>query len=201
MAPIKRKDVNAHDGATLQPQKRARVGVGQQKSSKKTSTRASGPSTKERPEKPIRGPDAETHRSDLSIMRDEEPAFPRGGGSVLTPLERKQIQIQTTQDVLFPQKHRGKTGGDDDMDMDIPGAEDASLIKKSRKMKSKGKKTTKPEAPPTQDVRIEGLSFKVCPRSTRSNRAYYPGADCCSALFRARWCWVRFPASTNMTLV
>jgi rRNA biogenesis protein RRP5 len=204
MAPIKRKDVNAQDGATLQPQKRARVGAGQQsKSSKKTSTRASGPSTKERPEEPIRGPDAETHRSDLSIMRDEEPAFPRGGGSVLTPLERKQIQIQATQDVLFPQKHRGKTmsnlpGGDDDMDMDIPGAEDASLIKKSRKMKSKGKKNTKPEAPPKQDVRIEGLSFKVCPRS---NRAHYPGADCCSALFRARWCWVRFPASTNMTLV
>jgi hypothetical protein len=46
-------------------------------------------------------------------------------------------------------------------------------------------------------VRIEGLSFKVCPRS---DQTHYSGADYYSALFRARWYWVRFPASTNMTL-
>ena len=39
----------------------------------------------------------------LSVLREEEPAFPRGGASVLTSLEQKQIRIEATQDVLFEQ--------------------------------------------------------------------------------------------------
>ncbi|KAI1144125.1 nucleic acid-binding protein [Hypoxylon sp. FL0543] len=42
--------------------------------------------------------------STISRLKEEEPLFPRGGGSVLTPLEHKQISIQAKQDVLFEQE-------------------------------------------------------------------------------------------------
>ncbi|ROT38446.1 rRNA biogenesis protein RRP5 [Sodiomyces alkalinus F11] len=36
----------------------------------------------------------------VSLLKDEEPLFPRGGASVLTPLEHKQIQMQAKADAL-----------------------------------------------------------------------------------------------------
>ncbi|KAI1484272.1 nucleic acid-binding protein [Daldinia eschscholtzii] len=42
-----------------------------------------------------------TSTSTVSRLKEDEPLFPRGGGSVLTPLEHKQISIQAKQDVLF----------------------------------------------------------------------------------------------------
>ena len=36
-----------------------------------------------------------------SVLQTEESAFPRGGGSVLTPLEIKQAANDATKDVLF----------------------------------------------------------------------------------------------------
>ncbi|KAI1406599.1 nucleic acid-binding protein [Hypoxylon fuscum] len=42
--------------------------------------------------------------STISRLKEEEPLFPRGGGSILTPLEHKQISIQAKQDVLFEQE-------------------------------------------------------------------------------------------------
>ncbi|KAI1375939.1 nucleic acid-binding protein [Hypoxylon crocopeplum] len=42
--------------------------------------------------------------STVSRLKEEEPLFPRGGGSVLTPLEYKQISVQAKQDVLFEQE-------------------------------------------------------------------------------------------------
>jgi rRNA biogenesis protein RRP5 len=49
-------------------------------------------------------PKANTAATKLSKVREEDAAFPRGGASVLTPLEHKQIQIEATQDVLFERK-------------------------------------------------------------------------------------------------
>jgi rRNA biogenesis protein RRP5 len=52
-----------------------------------------------------------------SVFKDEEKSFPRGGASVLTPLEHKQIHIKANQDVLFEQSTGTKRtggGGDDD---------------------------------------------------------------------------------------
>ena len=34
-------------------------------------------------------------------VREEDPLFPRGGGSTLTPLEYKQVKAQATKDALF----------------------------------------------------------------------------------------------------
>lgn len=84
----------------------------------------------------------------------EEAAFPRGGGSILTPLEHKQIQIQATRDVLFeqqgkePSENLGKTG---------------DKINKRRKItpkaKNKGKKDVTIEAD-QDNPKIESLNFK-----------------------------------------
>ncbi|PLB51121.1 nucleic acid-binding protein [Aspergillus steynii IBT 23096] len=149
MAPIKRKGASAEGNVARQPQKRVRVGAEErQPDQKKQNT----------------GPSA----SELTVLRDDEPSFPRGGGSVLTPLERKQIQIQATKDVLFEQKGaKGSSGhfadDDDDEDEDVQmgdAGDTTTADKKSRKRKTKGKKGADKDAQDKQTVRIEGLNFK-----------------------------------------
>lgn len=158
MAPIKRKGAAA-DSSSSNQQKRARVSSeGNTKEQKK---QKQGKESKDTERKPT----VRQQTSDFSIVRDEEPSFPRGGGSVLTPLERKQIQIQATRDVLFEQKGpNNSTGGlaDDDLDEDVDmqdASQGAVTTKKSRK--SKNKKRDEKEKSTKDGVRIEGLSFKV----------------------------------------
>lgn len=165
MAPIKRKGNAPNNSAAAHPpKKRARVSdSGPKEDSKKESKPA-------RDEQSTGSKDAKK-TAEVSILREEEPSFPRGGGDVLTPLERKQIQNQATRDVLFEQKKSG-TGktvegydDDDDEDGDV-GFEDAdepeTSTKKPRKGKNKDKKQPVEKKAPAEDsVRIEGLSFKV----------------------------------------
>ena len=159
MAPIKRKGNVAEDATT---QKRARVGAEDRKKDnkkQKTSTSDDSKSTNAAP-KP----------TEISVLRDDEPSFPRGGASVLTPLERKQIQIEATKDVLFEQKGSKKTSGDpdngdedEDEDVDMGEADDSAAAKKPRKQrKSKAKKKADKEESDKKSVQIEGLNFKVC---------------------------------------
>ncbi|KAL4807665.1 hypothetical protein BDV18DRAFT_106733 [Aspergillus unguis] len=148
MAPIKRKGNSAEEASARNPQKRVRVGAEDQKKDGKGSS----------------APKA----SELTVLKDDEPSFPRGGGSVLTPLERKQIHIKATKDVLFEQKSGGSKkpskdsddeGFDEDTDMeDAEGTK--SSAKKSQKGKGKNKKDGKKEKREKQGVKIEGLSFK-----------------------------------------
>ncbi|KAH2469707.1 hypothetical protein KXW63_006463 [Aspergillus fumigatus] len=152
MAPIKRKGNAGEEAVTRQPQKRVRVGGAEQgKDQKKQRTSESTSDLKS---------------TELTVLRDDEPSFPRGGGSVLTPLEKKQIHIQATKDVLFEQKGSKKSSdnfavGDDDEDIEMDDAEDnATSTKLSRKRKAKSKKRAKEEANEKQGVRIEGLNFK-----------------------------------------
>ena len=150
MAPIKRKGASAEGNTARQPQKRARVGAEERQNDQK---------------KQNTGPSA----SELTVLRDDEPSFPRGGGSVLTPLERKQIQIQATKDVLFEQKGaKGSSGhfaaedDEDDEDVQMGDADNTTAAaKKSRKRKTSGKKGAEKDAQDKQAVRIEGLNFKV----------------------------------------
>lgn len=150
MAPIKRKG-NAPEENT---QKRAKVGAEDGKKDHKKPNDATSTAAK---------------ASELSVLRDDEPSFPRGGASVLTPLERKQIQIQANRDVLFEQKATQKPSKkpsnefDDESDDDVEMEDEQTTApaKKSRKKKTKGKKSTDKESGDKQDVRIEGLSFKV----------------------------------------
>ncbi|CAG8925407.1 unnamed protein product [Penicillium salamii] len=150
MAPIKRKG-NAPEESNG---KRAKVGAEEGKKDYKKSNDATSTAAK---------------ASELSVLRDDEPSFPRGGASILTPLERKQIQIQANRDVLFEQKGTQKPpqkktsdefDDDSDNDVEMEDEQTAAPAKKSRKKKTKGKKSAGKESDDKQDVRIEGLSFK-----------------------------------------
>lgn len=165
MAPIKRKGNAPEENTSRQPQKRAKVGAEEAKKDHKKPTDATTSTAGK--------------ASELSVLRDDEPSFPRGGASVLTPLERKQIQIQANRDVLFEQKSSQKPSqkkpsnefdeeSDDDVEMEDE-QQNAAPNKKSRKKKSKGKKSADKESADKQDVRIEGLSFKAC-----TPKSYYP---------------------------
>ncbi|KAJ5980771.1 hypothetical protein N7481_008069 [Penicillium waksmanii] len=151
MAPIKRKGNAPEETATRQPQKRAKVGAEDRKNEQKPKDTTAAPKA-----------------SELSVLRDDEPSFPRGGGSVLTPLERKQIQIQAHKDVLFEQKGPKKptrefddNDDDEEEDVDMEDA-DAATSKKSRKKKTKGKKSGDKEKKSEEKdgVRIEPLTYK-----------------------------------------
>jgi rRNA biogenesis protein RRP5 len=171
MAPIKRKGNAPEETATRQPQKRAKVGAEDRKIDSKPK-------------------DTAPKASELSVLRDDEPSFPRGGGSVLTPLERKQIQIQANKDVLFEQKGAKKSvrdfaddnDDDDDEDVEMEDADTGATAKKSRKKKSKGKKSTDKESAEKEGVRIEGLSYKVWAASKNTSMSSL--ADSSSVLYR-----------------
>ena len=116
-----------------------------------------------RPEKKQRPKSSSTIKP--TILKDEEPSFPRGGASILTPLEQKQIQIQAKQDVLFEQNTGTKAPRnefqDEENDEDLPEQGHALVAKTKRKPKSKEKKGAKNTLVEEPAVRIEGLSYKV----------------------------------------
>lgn len=152
MAPIKRKGNAAEEVSARNPQKRVRVGADERKKDEKNSSAGSAPKA-----------------SELTVLKDDEPSFPRGGGSVLTPLERKQIHIKATKDVLFEQNGGSKKPAKDsdeedfDEDADMEDAEESAPVpsKKPQKGKGKNKRDAKKEKREKKGVRIEGLSFKV----------------------------------------
>ena len=119
-----------------------------------------GENTDTRPEKKAK---LSLSASKLSVLREEEPAFPRGGASVLTPLEHRQIKFQAKQDVLFEQttgkksaKHDFEDEGNESDEMNQPNH---PPIKMRRNHKSKDKKG-KVSGVVEKGVRIEGLSYK-----------------------------------------
>lgn len=112
-----------------------------------------------------------------SVFKDEEKAFPRGGASVLTPLEHKQIQIRANQDVLFEQAGIKRTAGGADDDFSDMGSEDdgADVAQKPAKKKtktftSKGSKSHG-DADKEPTIRAEGLSYKVSQEHQRTPTA------------------------------
>lgn len=118
-----------------------------------------------RPSKRLRPEEKEGHTSisakishvpKLSKAREEEAAFPRGGASVLTPLEHKQIQIEATRDVLFEQQSSKSSR----VDTDGQGEDNVQLGKRKSKSKSKGRKGKDTAEPDEENVKIEGLSYK-----------------------------------------
>ncbi|CZT03246.1 related to ribosomal RNA processing protein RRP5 [Rhynchosporium agropyri] len=97
------------------------------------------------------------HAPKISQLREEDAAFPRGGASLLTPLEHKQIQIEATRDVLFEQGAKAQTTEEAGEDGETTGK------KKSRskpKRKADGKKGNSAPEPEEEIVRIEGLSYQ-----------------------------------------
>ena len=167
MVQFKRKGNNAEDAVVRQPQKRVRVGAEEDKGlQKKRASDALEASSKRNVNGSKSSTNATPKASELSVLRDDEPSFPRGGASVLTPLERKQIQIQATKDVLFEQKgstktHSGLNDSDEDADVEMNDTTERTLEKRPRKKKTKSHKSPEQGASEKQSARIEGLSFKV----------------------------------------
>lgn len=155
MAPIKRKGNVAEEATT---QKRARVGADKKDNKKQKTDALDDTKSKSEATKP----------TDLSVLRDDELAFPRGGSSILTPLERKQIQIQAQKDVLFEQTGSKKSHNvedDDDEgndDIDMGDADDTAAKKPRKQRKTKAAKKKADKEASKKVVRVEGLNFKVC---------------------------------------
>lgn len=137
MAPVKRKAVTDE-----RPSKKAKADAPEPASQEKKKTRKSQDGDEKKP-------------ALKSILQQEERAFPRGGASVLTPLEHKQIKAQAEQDALF-EEEAGKVAAQDDEGELFADAKEAS--------KSKGKKrrqsTEAVKKIVGSGVRIQGLSYK-----------------------------------------
>ncbi|EMC98194.1 hypothetical protein BAUCODRAFT_32189 [Baudoinia panamericana UAMH 10762] len=94
-----------------------------------------------------------------SVLQQEERAFPRGGASVLTPIEHKQIKAQAERDVLFEQQTGQKAPGRDDADGELFGEEPTQEpVRKKRKTKQSNS-TAAPQGTGS-GIRIQGLSYK-----------------------------------------
>ena len=100
-----------------------------------------------------------------SILKEEAP-FPRGGASVLTPLEHKQIKIQAKEDVLFEQntgKKAPRHDFDDEDTDELSEAEVQGAVEPKPKKGKTSKRQKKDGASMTQEktLRVESLSYKV----------------------------------------
>ncbi|KAL8735911.1 MAG: hypothetical protein Q9166_000473 [cf. Caloplaca sp. 2 TL-2023] len=114
-----------------------------------------------RPEKKVK---FSTHKQGPPLILQEEIPFPRGGASVLTPLEQKQIQIQAKNDVLFEQETGRKAPRNEFVDEeDEPeafGQTEVLSTKAKKKPKVRNKTSSAKMEPREKGVRIEGLSYK-----------------------------------------
>lgn len=128
---------------------------GREKSSKPSKTENDNAAPAQKPPKP----------QPSSVLTKEQPAFPRGGASLLTPIERKQIQAKASrdavkefkksQDLFGGSKSKGEDTSDDGGDS-ASEPEAAKPEKKSRKEKARKKKSDLEEP----EARIGGLSYK-----------------------------------------
>lgn len=159
MAPVKRKAATEE-----RPAKRTKPDQGDLKKEVAKFTKDNANVKSEKSSKPKAGTDEQKEKKPLksALVQDEERIFPRGGASVLTPLEHKQIKIQAERDVLFEQSGKkkphteGDAFSDDDEDAEL-GAETAAPAKKRKKTKGKKDAATDAGLP---KIKVQGLSYK-----------------------------------------
>ncbi|KAI1355729.1 hypothetical protein F5Y01DRAFT_269647 [Xylaria sp. FL0043] len=134
MSSLKRKDAPGGAPTTKSP-KRSKSDKAQSKQNANSSH-----SSKQPQQKPTSTPG-------VSRLKEEEPLFPRGGGSVLSPLEHRQISVQAKQDVLFEQESG-------------QGAKKAEQSLKRKKSKASKDKSSKVGVSAEDIVRIESLNYQ-----------------------------------------
>lgn len=98
--------------------------------------------------KPTGASDERTKAPMVSLLKSEEPIFPRGGGSVLTPLEQKQIQLEAKADARREDEFNTGSGK-------------AQKKQKKRKSTSKSDKKSSDKKDSEDSIKVESLSFKV----------------------------------------
>ncbi|KAK0814510.1 rRNA biogenesis protein rrp5 [Friedmanniomyces endolithicus] len=98
-----------------------------------------------------------------SILQQEDRAFPRGGASVLTPIEQRQIKVQAERDVLFEQETGRKAPTLEDEDGDRFDEEDLAVpARKKQQQKSRRRDDGDGHAKVTgSGIKIQGLSYKT----------------------------------------
>jgi rRNA biogenesis protein RRP5 len=151
MGAVKRKA-----DASSAPAKKEKSGASSDRSAKRPrkSDGAAELPAKSKPEK------TERAAPKASVFKDEEAAFPRGGASVLTPLEHKQIQIKANQDVLFEQTSAKRTGGGDAEYGDMGSDDESKAAKKAKKWPTKKSKKSNDDEDAEPVVKAEGLNYK-----------------------------------------
>lgn len=83
----------------------------------------------------------------VSLLKDEEPMFPRGGAHILTPLEQKEIQM------------RAKADAQDEDELEV-----TTKAKTKKRRDKSSKKSDKQASHPVRAedaVKVESLNFKV----------------------------------------
>lgn len=146
MAPVKRKAV-----ADERPPKKVKSGDSEKNVIKKGLAKA-GKHDKVKDEAGERKPVAK------SVLSQEERSFPRGGASVLTPIEQKSIEARAERDVLFEQQTGQKPVRAEDDDF-FDDDEEAAAAEKSSK-KKKAKQSGSPKIPGS-GIKIHSLSYKA----------------------------------------
>lgn len=151
MASVKRKAVTDE-----RPQKKAKAA----KPEDETKAAKGGAKTGKPQKAQSRDEDAGKRKGPVkSVLQQEERSFPRGGASVLTPIEEKQVRAQAERDVLYEQRTGQKAPRDeDDGDLFDAEQESAAQVKKTKKKVKKGAEHGKKEPAGT---RIQGLSYKT----------------------------------------
>jgi rRNA biogenesis protein RRP5 len=157
MGSLKRKEgpngtsasKSAKPATETRPSKRPRASESAKDDTKKSAKGgAKGAKPAKEPKEPKEPKESREPAAAPIVTKEEEPLFPRGGGSVLTPLEQKQISIQAKKDVLFEEglQSEGKK-------------RDNSARRKRRKSRADeaGTSTT----PDEDAVKVESLNFKV----------------------------------------
>jgi rRNA biogenesis protein RRP5 len=138
MSTLKRKDAPGGDRPAKTAKKSKDTTASKDaKTSSKTSSRSATTASTDGQPKP----------STVSLLKDEEPMFPRGGGSVLTPLEQKKIHLEAKADAMRDEEF---------------GTSKKSTKTKERKSKTTSKRDKAAGLKPDEDtVKVESLSFKV----------------------------------------
>ena len=106
---------------------------------------------------------AERNLPRASLLKDDERAFPRGGGGVLNPLEQKQIQVQAARDVLFDDSRVQRSAkGTESEDGEKNEKDDLRSIKKKKKQRKQPQSGRTPrEDHGEHRIRVDGLKQKV----------------------------------------
>ncbi|KAK4888633.1 rRNA biogenesis protein rrp5 [Elasticomyces elasticus] len=127
--------------------------------------------TDERPVKKVKAEDKRTPKTHdgkkdaqksvvKSVLQAEDRSFPRGGGSVLTPIEKKQIRAQADRDVLFEAETGQKAPGLEDEEAELFSEDEAPVVKKQQKKEFSKKKDGKVKVEGS-GIKIQGLSYKT----------------------------------------
>ena len=116
-------------------------------------------------DRPSKRPKSTAGRA-FSILKEDAP-FPRGGASVLTPLEHRQIKIQAKKDVLFEQSTGKKAPRYqyEDAEFEETPEDDPNGAEESKPAKGKPSRRNKRSAAmigKEKAFRIDSLSYKAC---------------------------------------